>query len=125
MGGWLQAARVLAGAVVLLVASRAGAVEPAKRHRVTGFEVVQMDCMELATGRVVHATRAMRLDGAERYLVTDVEAVTTRLVAPEALDCQGPEAERLFEASRFGRALKRKMYSPRPRLIVGSYINYN
>ena len=40
MGGWLQAARVLAGAVVLLVAARAVGAEPAKRHRVTGFEVV-------------------------------------------------------------------------------------
>lgn len=114
MGGWLQAARVLAGAVVLLVASRAVAGEPAVRHRVTGFEVVQMDCMELATRRVVHATRAMRFDGAARYLVTDMEAVTTRLVAPEALDCQDPEAERRFEASRFGRALFGATAAPYP-----------
>jgi hypothetical protein len=114
MGGWLQAARVLAGAVVLVVAARAVGAEPAARHRVTGFEVVQMDCIEVATGRVVHATRAIRLDGAERYLVTDVEAVTTRLVAPDALDCQDPEAERRFEASRFGRALFGATAAPYP-----------
>jgi hypothetical protein len=114
MGGWLQAARVLAGAVVLVVAARAVGAEPAERHRVTGFEVVQMDCMELATGRVVHATRAMRLDGAARYLVTDVEAVTNRLVAPAALDCQDPEAERLFERSRFGRVLFGATAAPYP-----------
>ena len=107
-------ARVLAGATVLVVAARAQASVSEARHRVTGFEVVQMDCMELATGRVVHASRAMRLDGAERYLVTDVEAVSTRLVTPAALDCQDLEAVRRFEASRFGRALFGATAAPFP-----------
>lgn len=114
MGRWWQVARVLAGATVLFVAARAQASALAGRHRVTAYEVVQMDCIELATGRVVHASRAMRLDGAELYLVTDVEAVTTRLVDPEALDCQDPEAEKGFEVSRFGRALFGATAAPFP-----------
>jgi len=48
---------------MLLVAVRAAA-EPAERHRLTGVEVVQMDWIEVAPGRGVYASRALRFDGA-------------------------------------------------------------
>jgi len=114
MGWRLQAARALAGAVLLLAAVRAAA-EPAVRHRVADYQVVQRDCVELTTGRVVHAMRSLVFDGKQRLLVTEVDTLATRLVAPDELDCEDPDAEEAFERSRFGRALFAATEAPFPR----------
>lgn len=83
-------------------------------HEITHYEVTDLDCQELETGRVLRAFRSLHFDGLPRLLVVDAETFATDLIDPKYVDCTDPAISAEIALSPFGLALTQSASAPFP-----------